>query len=55
MHGYNDEVEMDVIDLEPSLGQEQVDQQIAQAELDQVQAKVSLVLMACKKSLRISS
>jgi len=37
LHGYNEEVEMDVIDLEPSLGQEQVDQQIAQAELDQVE------------------
>lgn len=37
LHGYNEEVEIDVIDLELSLGQEQVDQQVAQAEMDQVE------------------
>ena len=31
LHGYNEEVEVPVSDLEPSLGQDHVDQQIAAA------------------------
>jgi len=37
LHGYNDEVEVGVADLEASLGQQEIDEQVAQAKLDQVE------------------
>ena len=36
LHGYNDEMEVPVEDLEVSLGQDAVDQQIADAEAEEV-------------------